>query len=118
MNASSTRSILMPSPGHVNSQSSVLSPNSHTSSNGRLEEPERGFERPPPKGNVELFNPKGSRRSNSSNSRHNSLLQDRMENEKHGGDAVANVVDQIRSLSIGDTSAGSLSVAKPVAMST
>jgi hypothetical protein len=115
-NASSTRSILMPSPGHANSQSGALSQNSNASNNGRLEEPERGFERPPPKGNAELFNPKSSRRSNSSNSRHNSVPQDKSEKEKHGGgDAIANVVDQVASLSIGDTSPGSPSAIKAAA---
>lgn len=97
----------MPSPGHANLQSGALSPKSNV--NGRLEEPERGFERPPPKGNVELFNPKASRRSNSSNSRHNSLPQDKLENEKQIG-VVANVVDQVGSLSLGDTSPGLPSV--------
>jgi hypothetical protein len=100
----------MPSPGHANLQSGALSPKSNVN-NGRLEEPERGFERPPPKGNVELFNPKASRRSNSSNSRHNSLPQDKLENEKQiGVDVVANVVDQVTSLSLGDTSPSSPSV--------
>jgi hypothetical protein len=100
----------MPSPGHINSQNGALSPKSNTT-NGRLEEPERGFERPPPKGNVELFNPKSSRRSNSNNSRHNSVPQDKSENEKQvGGDVVANVVDQVTSLSVGDTSPGSPAV--------
>jgi hypothetical protein len=100
----------MPSPGHANSQSGALNANPSASNNSRLEEPERGFERPPPKGNVELFNPKGARRSNSSNSRHNSLPQDKSENDKQAGDAMANVMDQVTSLSIGDTGPGSPSI--------
>jgi hypothetical protein len=90
--------------------------------NFRLEEPERGFERPPPKGNAELFNPKGSRRSNSGNSRNNSLPQDKAESEKEaGGDAMASMVDQVASLSVGDAGPGSPSAIKAaavVAMST
>jgi hypothetical protein len=87
-----------------------MSPNSNVNINGRLEEPERGFERPPPKGNVELFNPKGSRRSNSSNSRHNSMPQDKPQNEKQVGDGMADVADQVTSLSLGDTSPASPSI--------
>ena len=118
MNASSTLSKLMPGPGRA------LSPNLNSSNNGRLEEPERGFERPPPKGNVELFNPKSSRRSNSSNSsnsRHNSMPQDKSENEKQGGDMMISVMDQMVSLSVGDTRPGSppaMKVATTMAMST
>jgi len=111
-NASSTRSILMPSPGHVNSQNNALMHQS-TPNNIRLEEPDRGFERPPPKGNVELFNPKISRRSNSGNSRSSSLPQDKAEIEKEdGGDAVANMIDQVTSLSVGDAGPGSPSAIK------
>ena len=77
----------MPSLGHANSQ-------------GRLEDPERGFERPPPKRNAELFNPKGTRPSNSSRS--NSVPQ--AESVKQpGGDAVANLIDQVTSLSTAAT---------------
>lgn len=101
-NASSTRSILMPSPGHANSQ-------------GRLEDPERGFERPPPKGNAELFNPKGTRRSNSNNSRSNSVPQ--AEGVKQpSGDAVANLIDQVTSLSMAETGPASPPAVKSIAV--
>jgi hypothetical protein len=118
VNASSTRSILMPNPGHSNSQSSALVHQS-TNNNLRLEGPERGFERPPPKANVELFNPKG-RRSNSGGSRNNSLPQDKAEKEA-GGEAMASMVNQVASLSVGDAGPGSpspIKAAAAVAMST
>jgi hypothetical protein len=108
-NASSTRSIIMPSPGHANSQSNALV-HQTTPNNVRLEEPDRGFERPPPKSNAELFNPKNSRRSNSGNSRNNSSSQDTAEIE--GGDAVANIIDQVTSLSAADAGPGSPSAIK------
>lgn len=111
----------MPSPGQANPQSSVaLNANA---SNARLEEPDHGFERPPPKSNAELFNPKGSRRStgSTSNSRHNSLPQD-MNNEKAEGDIISNVAGQIASLSVsGDTgteSPSAVKMAPAVSMST
>lgn len=114
-NASSTRSIIMPSPTHINSQ--MVHPN-----NTRLEEPDRGFERPPPKGNAELFNPKNARRSNSGNNRSNSSSQDKAEIERDsGGDVVANMIDRVASLSVGDAGPGSPSPVKAaivMAMST
>lgn len=99
-NASSTRSILQAS----------AQPNA-SAVGSRLEEPDRGFERPPPKSNAELFNPKSSRRSNSSNSKNNSSSQDRSD-EKLAGDPTADFADQIGSLSLGDVAHGSPSPVK------
>jgi hypothetical protein len=74
--------------------------------NARFEEPDRGFERPPPKGTTELFNPKVVRRpiSNNSNSRTNPPAQDKAEKERARGDAVANaiLVGQVGFMSLED----------------
>lgn len=58
-NSSSTRSIRLPSPGHPNPTGNALvhhpnnsagaGNNNNNASETRLEEPDRGFERPPPK---------------------------------------------------------------------
>ena len=112
-NSSSTRSILMPSPGHASTPGNALVYHSSThagasNSNARFEEPDRGFERPPPKGTTELFNPKVVRRptSNNGNNRTNSLPQDKLEKEKERarGDAVANaiLVGQVSLMSLED----------------
>lgn len=73
-NTTSTRSILMPSPGHTNAPISGIA----NQLNGRLhlnnahvEDQDRGFERPPPKGAAELFNPKVVRRPASNNGKTN-----------------------------------------------
>ncbi|KAL5512958.1 hypothetical protein ACEPAH_3356 [Sanghuangporus vaninii] len=56
-----TRAVLSPNPGHLNqsqgnSYGSALFNHPHANS---LEDDDRGFERPPPKRNAELYNPKG-----------------------------------------------------------
>lgn len=100
-NASSTRSILQ-----ANAQSGTLP------IGGRLEDPDRGFERPPPKSNAELFNPKNSRRSTGSNGRGNSFPQDRMDEQVFND---VDVADQLNSLYIGDAGVRSPSAAEVVA---
>lgn len=74
--------------------------------NARLEEPDRGFERPPPKGAAELFNPKVVRRPASNNSKPNLQAQERFEKERERvrGEVVANaiLVGPVSSMSIVD----------------
>jgi hypothetical protein len=83
-NPSSMRSILMPSPGHANTQGNALvlhslAANSPNLNNVRLEE-QPGFERPPPKPAAELFNPK--RRPHSTNGKALSQSPERVENDR------------------------------------
>ena len=56
-----SRAVLSPNPGHLNQShgSTYGSALFNHSNANRLEDDERGFERPPPKGNAELYNPKG-----------------------------------------------------------
>lgn len=66
-NASSTRSIIMANAqGNPVPQSNALVhyPNAQqpSATGSRMEDQDPGFDRPPPKDNVELFNPKGARR--------------------------------------------------------
>lgn len=58
------RSILAPNAGNANQGNALFNHGAGVAHGGltnpsRLEEDERGFERPPPKTNTELFNPKG-----------------------------------------------------------
>ncbi|OSX64235.1 hypothetical protein POSPLADRAFT_1073817 [Postia placenta MAD-698-R-SB12] len=69
-NPSSTRSIIMPGPqGNPNGSVLVHYPNipqttaANSSVTARLDDSDASFERPPPKGNTELFNPKGNSRT-------------------------------------------------------
>ncbi|OBZ74204.1 hypothetical protein A0H81_06142 [Grifola frondosa] len=112
--------VMMPGPqGNVNPQGSALVhyPNSHTTPspnatpNLRLDEQDHAFERPPPKGNSELFNPKAGPRS-ASTSTPNSVRteRDRFEvKEKEGkirqkGEGMANaiLVDKVGAMSLDD----------------
>ncbi|TFK51812.1 hypothetical protein OE88DRAFT_1658448 [Heliocybe sulcata] len=70
-NSSSTRSILMPSPqqGQPSTYGSALVqyPNSNGNPNQTPRLDSQAFERPPPKGSAELFNPKARRPANAGN---------------------------------------------------
>lgn len=116
-NSSSNRSILTPGNGtshgslfthHSNTQSNVTG----TPSNTRLEDTDDGvFERPPPKGTVELFNPKGAWKPGGAQCRSppgSSPDRDRM--EKLRGEAVANaiLVDKMTMVSVEDNDASSI----------
>ncbi|KAF9461216.1 hypothetical protein BDZ94DRAFT_1221785 [Collybia nuda] len=111
---SATRAIRLPSPGHPNSPTNALL--QHPSSTGgnrgtqeiRLEEPDRGFERPPPK-SAELYNPKLLRRPT------NSRVTGEKEKERVRGETIANaiLVGQVEAMSMEDQALGSASVAIP-----
>ncbi|EJD07294.1 uncharacterized protein FOMMEDRAFT_143762, partial [Fomitiporia mediterranea MF3/22] len=63
---STARTVLSPNPGHSNHPQGITYGTAlfnHTGAN-RLEDDERGFERPPRKGSAELFNPKGGAKKN------------------------------------------------------
>ncbi|KAF8887316.1 hypothetical protein BD779DRAFT_1527416 [Infundibulicybe gibba] len=111
-NPPSTRSILMPAPGHPNGPTThVQHPNMQSGmpSNGRFEDRDRGFERPPPK-SAELFNPKMVRRptgpnnSNGSSNGNGTGAKAPGDKEKARGDAVANaiLVGQVASMTLGE----------------
>ncbi|KAG0709323.1 hypothetical protein DFH29DRAFT_887821 [Suillus ampliporus] len=113
-NSSSTRSILMPgnntshgnAPNHSNTQSNMTGAPCNT----RLEDTDSGFERPPPKGNVELFNPKGIWKPGGPQSRSPpGGSQDKDKIEKLRGEAVANaiLVDKMAMVSVEDNDASS-----------
>ncbi|KAF7982569.1 hypothetical protein HWV62_27563 [Athelia sp. TMB] len=93
--------------GNASSTRSILQANVHPGASlggGRLEDPDRGFERPPPKSNAELFNPKMARRPGSSSSKSNNLTQDRVDEQLHS-DVSTNIADQMGSMFIGDAGA-------------
>ncbi|KAG1746590.1 uncharacterized protein EDB91DRAFT_1219589 [Suillus paluster] len=127
-NSSSTRSILMPGnnishgnppANHSNTQSGVIG----TLCNTRLEDTDGGFERPPPKGNVELFNPKGVWKPGGPQSRSPpGGSQDKDKMEKLRGEAVANaiLVDKMAMVSVEDNDASSNApkISPPVALAT
>jgi hypothetical protein len=85
-NAHSMRSVMMPS---AHAQGTTALVHHHPSAGSHLEDPDHGFERPPPKGAVELFNPKAApavaaaaRRTGSSGSGKGSPRPDRLERER------------------------------------
>lgn len=104
----------MPSQGHPNSQGGTLvhSPNpgahGNIAPNSRLEEPDRGFERPPPRASTELFNPKGiSLRPTSNNGKNISNTvgdRERTDRERERGEAVANAIltDRVLTMTLED----------------
>ncbi|EGN96739.1 hypothetical protein SERLA73DRAFT_184899 [Serpula lacrymans var. lacrymans S7.3] len=123
-NSSSTRSILMPGPSPAGNVL-VHHSNTHVSGkdNSRLEDSERGFERPPPKGNVELFNPKGVWKSGANPQSHqpspDRFEKDRLEKEKLRGEVVANaiLVDKVATMSVEDKDT-TCAAPPPVALAT
>ncbi|KAJ8590109.1 hypothetical protein M405DRAFT_181021 [Rhizopogon salebrosus TDB-379] len=115
-NPSSNRSVLMPGNGtshgnalthHSNTQSIVTG----TQSNTRLEDSDDGvFERPPPKGNVELFNPKGAWKPGGAQCRSPpGGSQDKDRVEKLRGEAVAGAIlaDKMAMISVEDNDVSS-----------
>lgn len=126
-NLSSTRSILMP--GNNTSHGNPPANHSNTQSNvtgapciTRLEDTDGGFERPPPKGSVELFNPKSVWKPGGPQSRSPpGALQDKDKIEKLRGEAVANaiLVDKMAMVSVEDNEATSnVPKVSPVALAT
>jgi len=107
-NSSSNRSILIPGNGtshgnaptnHSNTQPNVTG----TLNNTRLEDTDGVLERPPPKGNVELFNPKGAWKPGGTQCRSPSGgPQDTDKIEKLRGEAVASaiLVDKMAMISV------------------
>ena len=110
----------MPSPGHVNALGNALVHHSSPGSGipARLDEQDRGFERPPPKGNVELFNPKIVRRPN--NVGKSSPQQVDKDKEMSRGEVVASAIllGQVVSLSLDDPGAETAKEPSVVAMTT
>lgn len=126
-NLSSTRSILMP--GNNTSHGNAPANHSNTQSNvtgapciARLEDTDGGFERPPPKGSVELFNPKSIWKPGGPQSRSPpGASQDKDKIEKLRGEAVANaiLVDKMAMVSVEDNEAASnVPKVSPVALAT
>jgi len=109
-NTSPTRSILMPSPGHSNSVGNALvqHPNNLSVNNTRPEELDRGFERPAPKSNSELFNPKVTRRLPNSKTPQDKPEKDR---DKSRGSMTVNTVfvSEVSTLSLEDQGGPGLS---------
>ncbi|TFK39872.1 hypothetical protein BDQ12DRAFT_681382 [Crucibulum laeve] len=104
-NSSSTRSILQ-----ANAPGNALI---NHGQNGRLEEPDRGFERPPPKSS-QLFNPKIAPRPAANNGTANNgtaggaKSPTEKEKDRARGDVVANaiLVDQVASMSLDEQQNG------------
>ncbi|KAF9006064.1 hypothetical protein BDQ17DRAFT_1352661 [Cyathus striatus] len=102
-NVSSTRSILQANSNQVGNV--VASP----TNSSRLEEPDKGFERPPPK-SAQLFNPKSAFKSASMNGIMASAINGKAETEKDKervrSDTVASaiLVDGVNSISLENTS--------------
>ncbi|KDQ61389.1 hypothetical protein JAAARDRAFT_30816 [Jaapia argillacea MUCL 33604] len=111
-NPSSTRLILQPGPGQAVPSGSYASalvqpPSAHgqaTNTSPRLDEGDRGFERPPPKSSAELFNPKGAlRRPNSNSSGKGSpQIHEKGEKERARGEAIASaiLVEKVAAMSL------------------
>ena len=106
-NISSNRSILMPgnntSHGNSPSHSNMQCNDTGTPSNIRVEDTDDDvFERPPPNGNVELFNPKGPWKSGGAQCRSPPRVS--QDKEKLRGEAVANaiLVDKMAMISVED----------------
>jgi hypothetical protein len=99
------RSILLP--GHVNSPGNALvhHPNSNNGLNNttRPEEPDRGSERPQPKGNGDSFNPKIVRRPINIG-KSGPQVPDKVEKDNTRGEVVASaiLVGHVLSLSLDD----------------
>ncbi|THH05400.1 hypothetical protein EW145_g4822 [Phellinidium pouzarii] len=110
------RAILSPSTGHTNqAQGNAYGTAlfNHSMVNGpgvpnRLEDDERGFERPPPKTSAELFNPKGGVNRMSQGQTPTSSLEkieyEKTENERARGEIIASaiLVDKVASLKLQD----------------
>jgi hypothetical protein len=107
-----------PLANHSNTQSDVTG----TPCNTRLEDTDGAFERPPPKGNVELFNPKGVWKPGGAQSRSPpGCSQDKDKIEKLRGEAVANaiLVDKMAMVSVEDNDVSSnVPKVSPVALAT
>ncbi|KIJ65633.1 hypothetical protein HYDPIDRAFT_88485 [Hydnomerulius pinastri MD-312] len=116
-NSSSTRSILMPG-NNNNTPSNALVSHSDsgtgTPSNGKSEESEGAHEQPPPKGGVEVFNPKGAWRPGGGPAHSRSPVpqdradKDKFEKERLRGEVVANaiLVDKLSIHSVEDKDGG------------
>jgi len=92
----------MPSQGHSNSIGNALVQHPN---NVRPEELDRGFERPAPKGNSELFNPKMTRRPISSNkANQQSPDKTQKDRDKLRDDMTVNAVfvGEVAAMSLGD----------------
>jgi hypothetical protein len=103
----------MPTPGVVNAPGNVLVHHPSIGSNPtRIDEQDRGFERPPAKGSVELFNPKVVRRPNVGKTSPQQVDKDK---EAARGEAVANaiLIGQVVSLSLDDAPKDSSVVVVP-----
>ncbi|EPQ56529.1 hypothetical protein GLOTRDRAFT_138236 [Gloeophyllum trabeum ATCC 11539] len=109
INASSTRSILMPSApqgGQPSTYASALV--QHPASNGNTNQSPRldsqAFERPPPKGPAELFNPKGRRPTvNNGNGGGKSAsppVQDKVEKSRGDAAATAALADKMGAVTL------------------
>ena len=109
----------MPSAGHVNSTGNALVHHQIVAGGipGRVDEQERGFERPPPKGSVELFNPKIARRPPNNIGKFSPQQAER-DRDVARGEAVASaiLVGQVMSLTLDETEAAKETTV--VAMST
>lgn len=110
-NSSSMRSVLKASPpASTNAPTALVhypaanggSTRGPSPSNGRLDEQDRAFGRPPPKGNAELFNPKGGRASNGS--------PEKSANKDAAPDALA---DQVEGLTLAADSGDAVLTASP-----
>lgn len=101
------RTNVSPNPGQTNhSQGNTYGTALFNHSNGnRLEDDERGFERPPPKVSAELFNPKGgAKRTAQADARQNTPDETgpKIEKERTRGEIVASaiLVDKMEALKI------------------
>ncbi|KAH8116498.1 hypothetical protein DFH11DRAFT_1580991 [Phellopilus nigrolimitatus] len=117
-----TRTILSPNPGHTNHAQANTYANalfSHNMANGvtgRLEEDERGFERPPPKTSAELFNPKGGAKRTAQPQAqaqarfpsHDKAEKEKIETDRTRGEIIANaiLVERVGSLKLQDQAGG------------
>jgi hypothetical protein len=102
-NTSSMRSILTQGPSHSIPGSALVHHSSPGTGGTRLEE-QSGFERPIPKGSVELFNPKGTRYP-AGNGKSSPQSHDGVDKERPGPDVAvtATFAAQIASISLEDT---------------
>ncbi|THH13540.1 hypothetical protein EW146_g6691 [Bondarzewia mesenterica] len=120
-NASSTRTILLSPPGQHASYSNALAGANGgavvVAGGSRLDESDKAFERPPPKGNAELFNPKagGQKRpvditgAAKINSNGSGSVQDRasaVKEKEQEQDAIDGVVERMEALGVAEGGGG------------
>ncbi|KZT10162.1 uncharacterized protein LAESUDRAFT_694804 [Laetiporus sulphureus 93-53] len=125
-NTSTTRSIMTPG-GSVQGTALVHYPNSsqpaaqNASEAGHEDDQESGFERPPPKANAELFNPKSGSRSpgasNGTGKGSQGQMKEDMQDSGWNGDAAAGLADIVGSMTIsgyfGEVDGASSGVKRP-----